>query len=331
MKAAVFEKFGEPTEVLKEAEVPTPKPSKNQVLIKTIYGAVHNHNVSLIRGEYGYKPQLPCIGGTEGCGVIVELGSNVKGLKVGTRVSCSQSASGTWADYFIANAGTCLPLPDSVPDEAAAQLIGMPLSALMLLDDLNVKSGDWTAYNCANGVVGKMMAAICKQRGTNMLKIVRREEAKKELEELGFSDIVVTDSKSWRKEVSDITKGAKITSGVDNIGGWGAQQVISLLSDDGRLVLFGNLTKQPIQIQSGELIFTHRKVEGYWAGIEVNKLGRDTLAGYYKEIIDYVSNGSMVLNAGGIFNYKDAKKAMEAQLSVKTGKILFSPASKAKM
>ena len=61
---------------------------------------------------------------------------------------------GSWAEYFIAPAAGVVPLPETISDEAAAQLIAMPFSAISLLDMLNVKAGDWIVQTAANGAVG---------------------------------------------------------------------------------------------------------------------------------------------------------------------------------
>ena len=49
--------------------------------------------------------------------------------------------SGTWAEYFVAPAKSLIPIPDTIDDEMAAQLIAMPMSALLLIEFLNIKPG----------------------------------------------------------------------------------------------------------------------------------------------------------------------------------------------
>lgn len=161
MKAVIHDSFGDPAEVLKTAEVETPAPGKGQVLIRTILSRIHNHDLWTVHGSYGVKPALPSAGGTEAVGIIEALGKGVPADLKGRRVT-SAGAVGTWAEYFVAPAAGVIPLPDVIPDEAGAQLVAMPFSAIALLEFLHVKEGDWVVQTAANGAVGKN---FCKAGG----------------------------------------------------------------------------------------------------------------------------------------------------------------------
>ncbi|MCS4292576.1 NADPH:quinone reductase-like Zn-dependent oxidoreductase [Comamonas sp. BIGb0152] len=123
-----------------------------------------------MRGRYGYKPTPPAIGGSEAIGVVEAVGPDVDSASSGQRVAAA-GVHGTWAEYFLA------PVPDAIPDEVVAQLIAMPLSALMLLELLNIKPGQWIAQNTANGAVGKTLAMLAGARGLHALNLLRRDEA----------------------------------------------------------------------------------------------------------------------------------------------------------
>ncbi|MDM7255384.1 MAG: alcohol dehydrogenase catalytic domain-containing protein, partial [Paracoccus sp. (in: a-proteobacteria)] len=146
MKSATHSQFGEPAEVLSLTESPRPEPGPGEVRIKTTLAAIHNHDLWTVRGSYGYKPELPAIGGSEAVGTIDALGDGVTGLDIGQRVTTA-SAHGTWAEFFTAPAAAVVPLPAASPDEAAAPRIAMPVSALTLLDFLGAKAGDWLIQN----------------------------------------------------------------------------------------------------------------------------------------------------------------------------------------
>lgn len=87
MQSIIHRNFGEPVDVLESAEMPKPEPKAGEVRIKMILSPIHNHDVWTVRGNYGYKPTLPAIGGSEGVGVIDALGEGVEQVSLGQRVA----------------------------------------------------------------------------------------------------------------------------------------------------------------------------------------------------------------------------------------------------
>lgn len=176
MQSVIHYQFGEPVDVLEVADMPQPEPKAGEVRIKTIMSPIHNHDVWTVRGSYGYKPTLPAIGGSEAVGIVDAVGEGVDESKLGQRVAVA-GVHGSWAECFIAPAQSIIPLNDVIDDETAAQLIGMPISALMLLDFVNVQAGQWLIQNTANGAVGKTVAMIAQARGLQVINLVRRTDA----------------------------------------------------------------------------------------------------------------------------------------------------------
>ena len=103
MRAATYDHFGKPTDVLSVGDRPMPQPAANEVRIKTILSPIHNHDLLTVRGQYGYKPEMPAVGGSEALGIIDAVGDDVTDLSVGQRVACA-SVHETWAEYFVAPA-----------------------------------------------------------------------------------------------------------------------------------------------------------------------------------------------------------------------------------
>ena len=96
------------------------------------------------------------------------------------------AAFGAWAELVVAPAAGLIPVPDEMPDEAAAQLVSMPFSAIALLDFLEVSEGDWIVQNAANGAVGRLVAQLAVARGVHVLGLVRRADGVDELREQGI-------------------------------------------------------------------------------------------------------------------------------------------------
>lgn len=227
-----------------------------------VLSPVHNHDLMTIAGQYGVLPSLPAVPGTEAVGVVEALGEGVTHLRPGQRVA--GGAEGSWAEYYLATAARLVPVPDSVDDETACQLVSMPLSAKMLLDTLDVGAGDWIALNAANGAVGKLVSQYGAEKGVRVLGLVRRAAAVDEMKALGFVDLVATEAAGWQEQVRRLTGGAPIVRGIESVGGEGASQLLSILADGAQLISFGAMTGRPLKVPVGDLLFRGITVKGFW-------------------------------------------------------------------
>ena len=308
MKRAIYSEFGMPERVLRTENVERPQPGPGQVLVRMVLSPVHNHDLMTIAGQYGFKPSLPAVPGTEAVGVVEALGEGVTHLKVGQRVA--GGAEKTWADYYVAAAARLVPVPESVNDETACQLVSMPLSTKMLLDTLDVKPGDWIAINAANGAVGKLLAQYGKEKGVNVLGLVRRDAAVAELAALGFKTVVATEGEGWQDRVRAITGGAPIIRGIESLGGDGAAQLSSILADGAQLVSFGAMTGRPLKISAGELLFRNITVKGFWGAkppVKPERIGE--LLG---ELVRDAAAGKLVLDIEAAYPISDVAEAVRA-------------------
>lgn len=325
MRSAIHASFGDPADVLTLGENPVPQPGPGEVRIKTRLAPIHNHDLWTVRGRYGYKPELPAIGGSEAVGVIDALGDGVQGLAVGQRVSAA-SVHGTWAEYFLAPVQTVIPMPDAIPDETAAQLIAMPLSALMLLEFLEVEHGQWIIQNTANGAVGKTLAMLAKARGVNTINLVRRDAGMAELAEAGIEHAVSTAQAGWQEQVRAIAGDAAIEVAIDSIGGKASGELMSLLGEGGVLVSFGSMTGEPMQIASGDLIFKQATVKGFWGSRVSQAMSIEDKRRLLGELLQRTLSGELKLPVQAIHDLADAAKAASASLLPgRKGKVLLRP------
>ena len=262
MRSVTHSRFGTPAEVLELKETDLPVPAAGQIRVKMVMASIHNHDLLTVSGDYGYKPDLPASAGTEAVGTVDAVGEGVSHLRIGQRVAVS--GVGTWADYYLASAAMAVPLPDEIPDEAGAQLISMPLSALVLLDFVGVDRGGWIVQNAANGAVGKALALFARPRGINVINLVRREDAVAELQALGIGNAVSTSQEGWQERVATLTGGTRIAAAIDGVGGSAAGDLLSLLGENGLLVSFGLMSGRPLELSASELIFKQAVVKGFW-------------------------------------------------------------------
>src|SRR3954462_15260879 len=100
MKALVFDRFGEPADVLRVQEVRTPEPGPGEVRVRMIASPINPSDLLVVRGRYGVLPRLPATPGFEGVGVVDRVGPGLLGHMVkDKRVTVINSAGGNWAEY----------------------------------------------------------------------------------------------------------------------------------------------------------------------------------------------------------------------------------------
>ena len=325
MRALVQPQFGDPAEVLSVQEVPNPEPGPGEALVRVLLSPIHNHDLWTVRGSYGFKPEMPARAGTELVGVVESLGEGVEGLEVGQRVAIG-GAFGAWAEYVVAPAKGLIPVPDEMPDEAAAQLVSMPFSAIALLDFLEVSEGDWIVQNAANGAVGRMVAQLAVARGVRVLGLVRRSAGVEELREQGIGDVVATDDDGWRERVREVVGDGKVVAGVDSVGGSAAGDVVSLLAEDGVLVVFGAMASPTLEIGSGEVIFKQVVIKGFWGSKVFPAMEREKRAALMGELVSGISSGVVTLPVEEVYPLEEISAAARASAEPgRRGKILLRP------
>jgi NADPH:quinone reductase-like Zn-dependent oxidoreductase len=127
--SAVYSEAGDPADVVKLIDVDEPRdPGPGQVLVRVTMFPIHWGDLQAIQlasstGRVG--------AGVEATGVVEKAGSGVHHVTPGARVSFFPQP-GAWAERIIAGAQFVVPVPDSVTDGVAAQMLVNPLTVLML-------------------------------------------------------------------------------------------------------------------------------------------------------------------------------------------------------
>ncbi|HZZ00233.1 MAG TPA: zinc-binding dehydrogenase [Candidatus Baltobacteraceae bacterium] len=310
MRAIQYDRFGEPGEVVAPATIDTPKPGAEEVLVRVRLSPVHNHDLATIRGIYGVKPSLPAIGGSE-------LVGEVDGKRVAVLTR------GAWAEYAIAHPDALVPIPDAIPDEIAAQLLAMPMSAIALFDGLHVSKGDWIVQNAANGAVGHAIEAIAKKAGVNVVNLVRREAAAEELRSHGARAIV--QNGDWVARVREVSGGAPIVRVIDSVCDENSLALNRLLAPGGEHVVFGALARRPLSIDPGSLIYGQTHVRGFWMITWMLQSGPEEKRAAVTKAIGLALDGQLDLPVAGSFPLERAADAMrEAERPGRPGKVLIS-------
>jgi trans-2-enoyl-CoA reductase len=259
-------------------------------------------DVNMIEGTYGkLADKLPAVGGNEGVGIVEQVGSAVKDLKVNQRVIPAKAGFGTWRNYAVANSEELLAVPDDIPVEYSAVLGVAPSSAYRLLNDfVDLKAGDVVVQNGANSAVGVSVIQLCKKRGIKTINIIRgprpnQEDMIENLKRLG-GDIVVTEqfanSPAMKSLVADLPK-AKL--GLNSVGGDSARAVARFLGEDAQFVTFGGMSRKPVSLPTGPFIFNNIVARGFWLTKWLEKSSKQEREKMINELSTLIKNKELIL------------------------------------
>ncbi|AOE99358.1 alcohol dehydrogenase [Serratia marcescens] len=320
MRIAIHDSLGQPEQVIRIEQTSRPKPKAGEVLLQMVLSPIHNHDLMQISGTYGIKPELPARAGTEALGRVIEVGADVKHLKVGQRVAVS-GAIGTWADAFVAPAATLLPVPDDISDELAAQLLVMPSSATVVLDDLGVKSGQWMILSAAAGAVGKNLALLAASRQIRVIGLVNQEHQVQELKELGVDVVENTEIEGWQSRIKAALNGEPLLFGLDSVAGKLTGEMLSIMNDNATLVVFGAMSNQPLYIDYQDVIFKQAIIRGFWGLRKFAALSDEYRSRMISEIITLAQKDGLNLPVAAVYDLGDIAKAIGTKHA--PGKVLL--------
>jgi NADPH:quinone reductase-like Zn-dependent oxidoreductase len=324
MIALQYARYGEPADVLAPVDLPIPPVGPGTVRLRLLRSPIHNHDLSIVRGLYGVKPELPAIGGSELVGIVDDVGDGVTKPSPGQRVAAAISY-GVWAEYVVVPAAACVPIPDTIVDDVACQLLAMPLSALVLLDELRVEPDAWIVQNAAAGAVGKIVDSIGTTRGINVVNLVRRESTAFDLRALGTKYVVATETADWPKQVRAIAGGNPIARIIDSVCDESSMALQRLLGTFGEYVIFGALGNSALRLDPGAFIFNEINVRGFWMSAWMKRATAQQGESAMRGVFALALAGKLPLPVAASYPLKGAKAAVRAaELPGRLGKILLT-------
>ncbi|KOV89417.1 MULTISPECIES: NADPH:quinone oxidoreductase family protein [unclassified Streptomyces] len=231
MQAWQVHENGEPSEVMRLAEVERPTPADGQVLLRVRAANVNFPDALLCRGEYQVRPPLPFTPGVEICGETED----------GRRVIANPVLPhGGFAEYALADARALLPAPESLDDaEAAALHIGYQTGWFGLHRRARLAAGETLLVHAAAGGVGSAAVQLGKAAGATVIGVVGGADKAAVARELGCDVVVDRRAEDVVAAVKEATGGRGADVIYDPVGGTAYAQSAKLVAFEGRIVVVG--------------------------------------------------------------------------------------------
>ena len=304
MKAIQFEAYGGP-EVLKLTEKEKPTPTGYEVLIEIDCVGVNYADTARREGQYVVPTPLPFIPGAEVAGVVVEVGEKVTKIKVGTRV-VSLIESGGYSEYALSDEFSAIPLPDEISFHDAVALPLQGLSAYHIIKTMGrLQAGEAVLIHAAAGGVGTIAVQLAKIFGAG--KVIATASTKEKLalaKEMGADVLIDYTKEGWELEVREATDGKGVDVALEMAGGDIFNKTLKCLAPFGRIVVFGNASRELYTMNPQNLMRRNQSVIGFFLPQIMKR--PDLLVPSIKELFSYVASGKLKLTIGGIYPIEQA-------------------------
>ena len=323
IKAIVYERHGNPADVLQIQTEAWPKPAADEAVVEMRAAPINPADINAIEGKYPGRREVPAVPGFEGAGVVVEVGADVSAITKGALVILPHNI-GTWREAMAVKANELVAIPPEIEPVHAAMLKINPMTAWRLLHDyVDLARGDWLIQNAANSAAGRAVIHIAHELGYKTVNVVRRADLIDELRGEG-GDVVLVDNEKLRDEVKDATSGAAIRLGLNSVGGDSALRLANCLAFGGTLVSFGAMSLQPLKIPTGLFIFKDLRFRGIWINKWYDKATMQERMEAFKPLFEMAKRGLLKTKVEKAYAIDEAKAAVaHASQSKRSGKIIF--------
>jgi len=313
-----YSEHGDPEKVLKLSHLEVPElPKSGHVRVRWLAAPVNPADINQIQGVYPVKPPLPATGGNEGVGRVEEIGANVQNIAVGDHVVPAYSGQGTWQEVAVYESNKVFRIDKEIPIDTAATLqVNPPTAYRMLKDFVQLKRGDTVLQNGANSAVGRNVIQIARILGYETVNVVRDRanlrELADELKILG-ADHVITEAELVKDHRG---KFKNIRLALNCVGGKSSLMLAAALANQGVMVTYGGMSKQPVQVPTGPLIFKDIRLAGYWQSRWYEKSGIEKeRTEMYADLTKWILNNELRPIKTHRHKLEDFKQAISAAVS----------------
>lgn len=261
MKVTEITVFGGP-EVLQEAIRPVPQPGLAQVLIKVAHAGVNRPDILQREGGYPPPPGASDIPGLEVAGTVVAVGEGVDPSLVGRSV-CALVSGGGYAQYCVAMAEHCLPVPDGL---GLAEAAALPETLFTVWHNVFhrglAREGEVLLVHGGTSGIGSMAIKLGKLFGLKVITTCGSDDKCAAALALGADEAVNYRKTDFVAAVKDFTKGTNADIILDMVAGEYTQRNLDCLAVDGRLVTIAVLGGAKATVNMAKLMVKRQTITG---------------------------------------------------------------------
>ncbi len=240
MKQVQLNQYGSP-DVLKLVETNIPQPKTGEVVIKVEAIGVNYSDTLRRRNQYFQPTPLPYVLGSEAVGQIISIGEGVtEPFAIGATVLAMLPFGGGYAEYVLAIAQYCVPLPPNIDAKTATAIFVQGSTAQLMISQVAKDLKDKTVLvNASAGGVGSLLVQLAKLNGAKVIAASSSDEKLKVAKANGADATVNYSKENWSEKVKLATNEQGVDIAFEMVGGDVYNETIKSLAPGGHLIVYG--------------------------------------------------------------------------------------------
>ena len=241
---------------------PVPEPRPGELLIEVSAAGLNRADLLQRKGLYPPPADASPIMGLEVAGEVLAIGADVENWQVGDKV-CALTHGGGYADYTVAPASQCLPVPESM---SMAEAAALPEALLTVWHNLyqrcHLQAGEKVLIHGGASGIGTLAVAICTTLGAEVYTTAGTDEKCRALEALGAIRAINYRTEDFEEVLTELGLKDKIDVVLDIAGGDFIQRNINVAAPEGRIVNIAFIRGAKAEVNFGPLLMKRLVLTG---------------------------------------------------------------------
>ncbi|MEO1098334.1 MAG: zinc-dependent alcohol dehydrogenase family protein [Bacteroidota bacterium] len=234
MPKTIFFNKAEGPESLEVVETAIPNPGATEVVVEMKAAGLNRSEYMFLTNTYVFQPSFPSTIGTEGAGIVYDVGSQVTEFKRGDEVCITPNILpqeyGVMGQYVNVPVEALLPKPPELSfDQAASVWMSLSTAYFGLISNGGLKPHfDQTVLvTAASSSLGVAVIQMAKFHGAKVIATSRTSAKKAFLLSMGADHVIATEEEDLQSKVRQFTDGKGFDIGFDMVAG----DMIPMLAD----------------------------------------------------------------------------------------------------
>ncbi len=241
---------------------PVPQPAAGEVLIQVAAAGVNRPDCLQRQGSYPPPPGASDLPGLEVAGAVVALGEGVVDWNIGDEV-CALLTGGGYAEYCVAPAPQCLPVPTGLTVEQAAALPETLFTVWSnVFDRARLQPGESLLVHGGTSGICTTAIQLAKALGSRVFATVGGSEKVQPCLDLGAERVINYREEDFVQAIKEITTNKGVDVILDMVGGDYVQRNLSALAVEGRLVFIAFLRGAKVELNLAPVMMKRLTITG---------------------------------------------------------------------